>query len=127
VNLTQLVGPNAKFQVVFRNINNKGNNIFLDNINMYSVTLPPKLKQDGYLIAPNPFVGGFTIRHYLRPVDLRGIQITNAAGQLIWEKRYSGNAQSNIPVDLSRMASGVYNVKMIYTNKVVTQRIVKRS
>lgn len=127
VNLTQLVGPTNKFQVLFRNINNKGNNIFLDNINMYSVTLPAKLKQDGYLIAPNPFSGGFTIRHYLRPVDLKGIQITNAAGQLIWEKRYSGNAQSNIPVDLSRMASGIYNVKMIYSNKVVTQRIVKRS
>jgi hypothetical protein len=127
VNLTQLVGASNKFQVLFRNINNKGNNIFLDNINLYTVTLPPKLKQDGYLIAPNPFSGGFTIRHYLRPVDLRGIQITNAAGQLIWERRYSGNAQSNIPVDLSRMASGVYNVKMIYNSKVVTQRLVKRS
>jgi hypothetical protein len=127
LNLTQLVGANNRFQVVFRNINNKGNNTFLDNINMYSVTLPAKLKQDGYLIAPNPFASGFTIRHYLRPVDLRGIQITNAAGQLVWERKYSGNAVSNIPVDLSRYASGVYNVKMIYTNKVITQRLVKRS
>ena len=112
---------------MFRNINNKGNNTFLDNINMYSLTLPAKLKQDGYLVTPNPFSGGFTIRHYLRPVDLRGIQITNAAGQLIWERKYSGNAVSNIPVDLSRLASGVYNVKMIYTNRVITQRLVKRS
>ncbi|HEY0678506.1 MAG TPA: choice-of-anchor J domain-containing protein [Chitinophagaceae bacterium] len=127
VNLTSLIGANNKFQVVFRNINNKGNNIFLDNINLFAVTLPAKLKQDGYLIAPNPFSGGFTIRHYLRPVDLRGIQITNAAGQLIWEKRFNGNALSNIPVDLSRFASGMYNVKMIYNNKVVTERIVKRS
>lgn len=127
LNLTQLVGPSNRFQVVFRNINNKGNNTFLDNINLYSVTLPAKLKQDGYLITPNPFTNGFIIRHYLRPVDLRGIQITNAAGQLMWERKYSGNAVSNIPVDLSRFASGVYNVKMIYTNKVITQRLVKRS
>lgn len=127
LNLTHLVGASNRFQVVFRNINNRGNNTFLDNINMYSVTLPAKLKQDGYLIAPNPFSSGFTIRHYLRPVDLRGIQITNAAGQLVWERTYGGNAVSNIPVDLSRYASGVYNVKMIYTNKVITQRLVKRS
>ncbi|HYE54224.1 MAG TPA: choice-of-anchor J domain-containing protein, partial [Chitinophagaceae bacterium] len=127
VNLTGLVGANNKFQVVFRNINNKGNNTFLDNINMFAVTLPAKLKQDGYLIAPNPFNGGFTIRHYLRPVELRGIQITNAAGQLIWEKRFSGEATNNIPVDMTRFASGIYNVKLIYTNKIITERIVKRS
>ena len=94
---------------------------------MFAVTLPAKLKQQGYLIAPNPFAGGFTIRHYLRPVDLRGVQITNAAGQLIWEKKYSGNAASNIAVDLSRYASGIYNLKLIYTNKIITERIVKRS
>ncbi|MGB8190959.1 MAG: choice-of-anchor J domain-containing protein [Chitinophagaceae bacterium] len=127
VNLTQLLGANNKFQVVFRSINGGGNNIYLDNINMLAVTLPVRLKQQGYMIAPNPFTGGFTIRHYLLPVDLRGVQITNAAGQLIWEQKFSGNAQSNIPVDLSRYASGIYNVKMIYTNKIITERIVKRS
>jgi hypothetical protein len=127
LNLTSLVGHSSKFQLVFRNINNKGNNTFLDNINLFTLTLPAKLKQDGYLISPNPFSGGFTIRHYLPPVDLRGVQIFNAAGQLVWERTFTGNALSNIAVDLSRYASGMYNVKMVYTNRVVTERILKRS
>ncbi len=126
INLTSIVGANNKFQVVFKNTSNRGNNIFLDNINMYAVTLPAKLKQNGYLISPNPFDGSFSVRHYLRPVDLRGIQITNAAGQTVYKRTFSADAQSNIPINLTRYAVGVYMIKLVYTNKVITERIVKR-
>jgi hypothetical protein len=126
IDLTGIVGANNKFQVVFKNTSNKGNNIYLDNINLYSVTLPAKLKQNGYLISPNPFDGMLSVRHYLRPVDLKGIQITNAAGQTVFRRTFSGDALSNIPINLSRYAAGVYMIKMVYTNKVITERIVKR-
>jgi hypothetical protein len=126
VNLTPWVGANNKFQVVFKNTSNKGNNVYLDNINLYSVTLPAKLKQNGYLISPNPFNGWISVRHYLRPVDLRGIEIINAAGQKMWEMNFSGNALSNIQINLSGFAAGVYMMKLVYTNKVITERIVKR-
>jgi hypothetical protein len=126
VNLTPWVGANNKFQVVFKNTSSKGNNIYLDNINMYSVTLPAKLKQNGYLISPNPFDGWISVRHYLRPVDLRGIEILNAAGQKMWEMNFSGNASSNIQINLSGFSAGMYMMKLVYTNKVITERIVKR-
>jgi hypothetical protein len=88
--------------------------------------LPAKLKQNGYLISPNPFDGLFSVRHYLRPVDLQGIQVLNAAGQKVFVMNFSGNAQSNIPINLTRYAAGVYMIKLIYTNKVITERILKR-
>jgi hypothetical protein len=66
------------------------------------------------------------VRHYIRPVDLRGIQISNAAGQKVVVMNFSGNAQSNIPINLTRFAAGVYVIKLIYNNKVITERIVKR-
>jgi hypothetical protein len=93
---------------------------------MYSVTLPAKLKQNGYLISPNPFDGWISVRHYLRPVDLRGIEILNAAGQKMWEMNFNGNASSNIQINLSGFAAGLYMMKLVYTNKVITERIVKR-
>lgn len=126
IDLTGIVGANNKFQVVFRNTSNRGNNIFLDNINLYAVTLPARLKQNGYLISPNPFDGLLSVRHYLRPVDLRGIQVLNAAGQKVYARNFSGDALSNITINLSRYAAGVYMIKLIYTNKVITERIVKR-
>jgi hypothetical protein len=127
VNLTAALGTSGSVQVIFRSKGNFGNTVLLDDVQITTKTLPARLKQNGYMIAPNPFNGSFAIQHYLTPMNLRGIQITNSAGQLIWSKNYNGNAQSYITIDLSRYASGMYTVKMIYDNKVITERVIKRS
>jgi hypothetical protein len=85
------------------------------------------LKDQGYLIYPNPFNSTFLIHHSAvePPVDLQTVQVYNSAGQLVWDKRYNGNADRQITVDLKNMARGMYILKMIYTNKTVVERIVK--
>ncbi|MBC7902997.1 MAG: T9SS type A sorting domain-containing protein, partial [Gemmatimonadaceae bacterium] len=125
INLTPLTGTTGQFQLVFRNINNYGNNTFLDNINIRPLTLPAKLKAQGYMISPNPSEGMVYVNHYIRPTNLRGIQVINPAGQIVWQKQFSGNAQSNIPVDLTRFAAGIYTFRLMYDNKVITQRVIK--
>jgi len=126
VNLSALLGgTTGNFQLVFRNISNNGNNTFLDNINIRPVIVPAKVKQQGYMISPNPSEGWVYIQHYVSPTNLKGIVILNPAGQIIVQKQYSGNALSNIPLDLSSYAAGIYTVKLVYDNKVVTQRVVK--
>ncbi|TAH00091.1 MAG: T9SS C-terminal target domain-containing protein [Sphingobacteriales bacterium] len=125
VNITNLTGLTGQFQLVFRNINNNGNNTFIDNININPVTLPAKLKSQGYMISPNPSEGWVYVQHYLRPTDLRGLQVINSNGQVIWEKQYNGSALSMIPVDLTRFAAGIYTFRLLYSNKVISQRIVK--
>ncbi|MEO5685113.1 MAG: choice-of-anchor J domain-containing protein [Chitinophagaceae bacterium] len=119
-----LAASTGTFQLVFRNINNSGNNTYLDNVNITPLTLPAKLKAQGYLIAPNPSNGFVNIRHYLRPTNLKGIQVINPAGQVIVQQQYTGNAIASIPLDLTRYANGVYTIRMIYDNKVVIERIV---
>jgi hypothetical protein len=125
INISNLAGANGTFQIVFRNSNNFGNNTFLDNININTITLPAKLKKNGYLILPNPSRGMVYVQHYLPPVDLRGIVIVNAAGQTIWQQEFSGGASSLIPVNLLNQAAGVYTLRLRYNNKVISQRIVK--
>ena len=124
--LTPIVGA-ANFQLYFASKSNKQNNIWIDNINISSKTLPQRLKDQGYLIYPNPFNSSFLIHHSAvePPVDLQSVQVFNSAGQMIWEKEYNGNAARQITVDLKTSASGVYILKMIYTNKTVIERIVK--
>jgi Secretion system C-terminal sorting domain len=97
----------------------------MDNINITSKTLPARLKNQGYLIYPNPFENMFRIHHWVAPQDLKAVQIFNAAGQLVWDKRYSGNADTEISVDMSKMSKGTYTLKMTYASKVVVERIVK--
>ncbi|WP_290710365.1 choice-of-anchor J domain-containing protein [Flavihumibacter sp. CACIAM 22H1] len=125
IDLTQLVAQQEPFQIIFRNINQQGNNLYLDNIQLYTLTLPPILKEKGYLVVPNPTDGQLQVRHYRELENLRRIEVVNAVGQTIWSRSYSGNAGSFIPVDIRRHAAGTYYVRLIYTNKVRSTKIIK--
>jgi hypothetical protein len=59
------------------------------------------------------------------PVTLQAAHIYNSVGQLIWSKTYNGNAYTQMPVDLSGAAPGVYMIKLQYTHRTVVQKIVK--
>ncbi|HRN58248.1 MAG TPA: T9SS type A sorting domain-containing protein, partial [Agriterribacter sp.] len=119
-------GRYDQIMVQFRNINGYGNNVYIDDINIYTRTLPQPLKEKGYLIAPNPTTGLLTIQHYPSSSALRGVAVYSSTGQLVWKRQYTGSAAPNyIPVDLSYMASGIYMVQLIYTNTTVTQKVVK--
>ena len=126
IDVTRYVNGKSSFQVIFKNTSNVGNNTFLDNINISTVVLPAKLKSEGFLIYPNPFSGGFDVRHLIPPTNLKGMVVINASGQIVYQKSYNGNAANQIRVDLSRFANGIYTLRMIYDTKVVTQRIIKR-
>jgi hypothetical protein len=125
INITERVNAGSKFMIVFRNTSNRGNNTFLDHVRVWPVILPERLKQNGFLIAPNPFQSQFTIRHLLVPTDLKAVIISNTAGQIVYRRQFSGNAGNYIYVDLGRYSAGMYHVKMIYTNKVVDAKLMK--
>jgi hypothetical protein len=126
IDVTQRLNGVNSFQVVFRNTSNKGNNTYIDNINISTVTLPARLKENGYMISPNPFDGAFRVQHLLPPANLTTIQVTTATGQVVFEKKFKGNATNNERVDLHRYANGIYQVKLLYDNKVITERIIKK-
>jgi hypothetical protein len=114
--------------VFFRVINNNENNVFLDNINISTKTLPSQLKQQGYLVYPAPFQNSFTVWHFQTPTALKYIRVMNAAGQMVWLKQYNSNAERQEVVDITGKASGVYFVEMGYSDgrKVVSQKVLKQ-
>jgi hypothetical protein len=100
VDLTAFLNQ-SPIQVRFITKNNKENNIFIDNVNITTRTLPDILKQQGYLVLPTIFRDGFTLWHYLQPTTLKFVNVYNAAGQLIWASNYNGDASRYIQVDMS--------------------------
>ena len=114
--------------LVFRSTNHNGNNIFIDNVALTTRTLPARLKQTGLLISPTLTTGKFSIWHYRKPESLRSVTIYGAGGQVIWQKRFFGNADQYLTVDLSAQSAGVYFVHLDYHNYKfnVTERIIKR-
>jgi hypothetical protein len=125
LNLFKYVGT-SDFQIYFVDKGNKRNNLYIDNINLYGITVPPRLKKQGYLIYPSPFHQQFFIRNYEVPVTLQSARIYNSVGQLVWSKTYNGNAYTQMPVDLGNAEPGVYIVKLQYADKSVVQKIVKQ-
>ena len=119
--------PNGPIQLVFRTTSNFENNIYIDNVNVRTKTLPARLKSDGYLILPNPFHNQFAVWHYRTPTNLRFITVYNASGQLVWSRQFSGNADKYLSIDLSNRPAGIYIVNLGYddSNRNVSQRIMK--
>jgi hypothetical protein len=124
IDLSKLVSSGAPFQVVFRNMGKGGNNILLDNISINPVILPALLKEKGYLLSPNPFEGTFTIRHLEVPVKLQNIRITNQMGKVVYTRNFNGNAAANMSIFIGG-GTGVYYVTMQYSDKKITERLIK--
>ena len=123
--LSPIIG-NKNFQVYFVAKSNQQNNLYIDNINIYTKTLPQRLKNQGYLIYPNPFSNSFIIRNYQVPTTLQKVAIYNSVGQLVWVKDLNGRGNTEMTVDFSRFAGGIYIVKLMYDDKTVVERIVKQ-
>ena len=119
---------NPSVQFVFRATTNNGNNIYLDNINVKAKTLPDQLKQNGYLILPNPFSSSFSIWHYQTPSTLRYVNVYDAIGRLVWAKAYAKNADKVIIVDLQGRPAGTYIVSLGYEDEYrnVTEKVIKK-
>jgi hypothetical protein len=115
----------GKFMLAFRNSTGNENNIYLDDINLRTVTINPNLKQRGILVTPNPSSGKITVQFYPTPSSLRSIQIFNLTGQKIMEQQVSGQGSNLYNFDISRNAAGTYIVRILMGNDVITQKIIK--
>lgn len=125
VNITGITGTQGEFRVRIRNIENWGNNIYIDNFRVYTKILPAKLKAEGVLITPNPVLSTLYIQHLLPPVDLQGITIMNAAGQVVHRQQFFRTALTYIPINIAHLTPGVYSVRLDYADKKVNQKFLK--
>ena len=128
INLTDLLGKSNTFLVSFRNKSNTENNIYLDDIHIFTTVLPAKLKNNGYLISPNPFRNRFLLQHYPTAEKFKGLDIFNAMGQKVYSNMISpGSGASSIEVNLGSLPAGVYMVRLLYTDKIITERVIKQN
>jgi hypothetical protein len=113
--------------IAFMNTNGNENDIFLDDINIRTVTINPNLKEAGFLVTPNPTSGLISVQFYPHPVGLRSIHIYNISGQEITKLTLpAGEVPTNIfEFYLENYAAGMYIVKAIFDDKTLTKKIVK--
>jgi hypothetical protein len=125
VNLTPFI-KKGKFRVVFRNISNAENNVYLDNINLITKNTLPYLKEHGFTVGPVPVVDLLYITFLEAPANLNYIAIYNTIGQQIAKQAGSAvNTSNRFIFDLVNEPNGIYFVKLIYRNSVKTIKITK--
>jgi hypothetical protein len=113
--------------VAFLNTNGNENDIFLDDINISTIIVNPNLKEAGFLVTPNPTDGDVSVQFYPHPAGLKGIYIYNSAGTLVMERNIgTGGVTTNVyDFNLKNYASGLYIVKAVFSDHVLTKKIVK--
>jgi hypothetical protein len=125
VNLTPIL-KKGRFRVVFRNVSNDENNIYLDNINLVTKTTDPYLKDKGLTIGPVPVTNQLFITFLNPPDNLQYIALYNTIGQQVAKQPGSAiNGSNRFIFDLVNEPNGIYFVKLIYTSSVKTIKITK--
>jgi hypothetical protein len=127
VNLTAFINGGPVL-LAFLNTNENENNIYLDDINVYSVVVNPNLKKTGFLVSPNPTQGDgrVNVQFFPNPANLRSIAIYSSTGQKVAERLIDGAGSSSYSFNLGRFASGVYVVRVVFSDRTLTQKIIKR-
>ncbi len=117
---------NGRIIIAFLNTSGFENNIYLDDINLRRVSVNPNLKEKGVLITPNPTNGNITVQFYPQPVGLQAIQIYAIDGRKVAETLIKNELVNNVyRYNLDRFASGVYFVRLVFNDKVITRQIIK--
>ncbi len=124
INLGAYIGA-GEIMLAFRNTTGNENNIYLDDINLRTVTINPNLKKQGFLLTPNPTGGPLTVQFYPPPTNLQSIGIYSVTGQRILEDPVIGKGNSLYSFNLGSLAAATYFIRIVYSDKVVTRKIVK--
>lgn len=124
INLTGFIGA-SDVLLAFRNTNGNENSVYLDDINVRTVTINPNLKSQGILITPNPTRGVVAVQFYPLPATLKGIEIYNISGQKVAEVLVSGAAANLYNLNISNQPAGTYVVRVLFSDRVVTRKVLK--
>jgi hypothetical protein len=126
IDLTGIVGGKNAFMARFVNIGNGNNNIYVDNVSITSVTLPQRLKEQGYLLYPNPASPKTAVQFFPAANNLKSIQLSSAKGDIVLSYLYKPGQVLNMQeINLTGLPAGIYFLNIQYTDKSITEKLIK--
>jgi PKD repeat protein len=118
--------PNVMFK--FRYTNASGNNIYIDNINIFTgfVGVDETGSDNGLSIFPNPAEDKAVIRFNLAAAQQTAVRIYNITGQQVFVHNAGELAagEHEVPVSTEGFAPGVYITELRTAGQVLVRRLV---
>lgn len=107
IDLSSFAG-NDKVLIKFQNINGRGNNLYLDDINIFDSPLGyESISKPVISVYPNPNNGSFTFSvQHTKPGN--ELTIYDVFGKIIYSTRLISGSNA---IDISNRASGVYFIE----------------
>lgn len=113
-------GDEIRLAFVFTNAN--GNNLYIDDIN---IGIKPLLKDDNFIVFPNPAVGTFNVAFSLAERDDVQIQIIDLSGKVVFSGEYE-NVLNQVYDFETLSQEGFYFVKVTGKRINKTERLYLR-
>jgi PKD repeat protein len=113
IDLTGWVGM-QNIRIMFESYHYLGNNIFIDNVTLFTTVAVDPVKVSGTTVAlyPNPSSGTFTLNVTNSPSDIY-MEIMNLSGQIIFhQKFYTADGNLLKQIDLENLPKGIYLVEV---------------
>ena len=123
----------ASFRYKFQFENDNGNNIYLDDINMYPTSMVGLIEKDvkGNVLKlyPNPTANNLTLEYNAAITDQLSVSIISALGQEV-ANVFNGQVEAGknvIQLNVNNLPAGIYFLRSVDTNGTVnTTRFVKK-
>ena len=113
----------SEVRIAFVNINRNGNNINLDNIEIYSTQY---LADVGNILFPNPtFDGLFKIQFDLNQKENVTISIFNRNGELVSTADLPNTLNQQYNFNIENQSAGIYFINIIGESFNTTKKIIK--
>jgi hypothetical protein len=113
-------------KIEFETLNHRGNNLFLDNINISGPTGVPVTTQntESIRVYPNPATG--LVNLFVQfPSSRIDLSVINVQGETVFSDHYSastGNLEKQ--VNLSGLAKGVYFFRILSDESAVVKKVI---
>ncbi len=113
VDLPQLAGL-KDVRIAFVTINSQGNNLYLDDVEFFTVKAEDvkKLDQNDFMVFPNPAQNNFSLTLYLDQRENINVAVYNATGALVYKNIFRDALNQTYYFDMTGKSKGLYIVQI---------------
>lgn len=122
INLNDLVG-NEAVRIAFVATNDNGNNIYLDNIELFNDDNPTPPMTPSLYSVYTPSFEEIKITFNLTKKETSRLQIYNTMGQLVLDNLLPDNLNQTYTIDMSNQRAGIYILRLQVANQIESTKV----
>ncbi|MGE0589496.1 MAG: M43 family zinc metalloprotease [Cyclobacteriaceae bacterium] len=122
VNLNDLVGESS-VRLAFVVTNDNGNNIYLDDIELFNDDNPSPAKASDLYSVYTPTTSEIKVTFTLPIKETSRLQVYNVMGQMVLDNVLPDNLNQTYTIDMSNQRSGIYIVRVQVADRLEATRV----